>query len=125
MAKLTRIVILGRGFAGTAVARRLEQIFPPDSGYLKGITGGNARIPVPADRINLRMVLGNKVVFESVNANRRYFELGVKHFGEFEERWPGPLSRFITKRLPACRLTSFARAWKLATNTSRWCSRYD
>lgn len=57
-------------------------------------------IPVPADRINLRMVLGNKVVFGSVNANRRYFELGVKHFGEFEERWPGLLSRFITKRLP-------------------------
>lgn len=81
MAKLTRIVILGGGLAGTAVARRLEQICPPDSAYLKGINGGNAMIPVPADRINLRMVPGNKVGFGSVNANRRYVELGVKHFG--------------------------------------------
>lgn len=67
---------------------------------LMGITGGTRTISIPADRINLEMVLGNKVVFGSVNANRRYFELGVQHFGEFEQKWPGLLSRFITKRLP-------------------------
>lgn len=67
---------------------------------LMGITGGNKTISVPSDRINLEMVLGNKVVFGSVNANRRYFELGVKHFGEFEHKWPGLLSRLITQRLP-------------------------
>lgn len=74
---------------------------------LMGITGGNRTISIPSDRINLGMVLGNKVVFGSVNANRRYFELGVKHFGEFEHRWPGLLSRFITKRLS---LDSFREA---------------
>lgn len=67
---------------------------------LLGITGGSRTISVPADEINLAMVLGNKTVFGSVNANRRYFELGVRHFGEFERRWPGLLSRLITKRLP-------------------------
>lgn len=67
---------------------------------LMGITGGDRTIPVPADRINLEMVLGNKVVVGSVNANRRYFELGVRHFGEFEQAWPGLLSRFVTRRLP-------------------------
>ena len=67
---------------------------------LMGITGGTRTISIPADRINLEMVLGNKVVFGSVNANRRYFELGVQHFGEFEEKWPGLLSRLITQRLP-------------------------
>jgi len=67
---------------------------------LMGITGGTKVISVPADRINLEVVLGNKVVFGSVNANRRYFELGVRHFGDFERKWPGLLSRFITKRLP-------------------------
>lgn len=67
---------------------------------LLGITGGDRTIAVPGDRINLETVLGNKVVFGSVNANRRHFELGVRHFAEFEQRWPGLLSRFITKRLP-------------------------
>jgi glucose 1-dehydrogenase len=67
---------------------------------LLGITGGDRKIPVPADRINLEFVLGNKVAFGSVNANRRYFELGVAHFGDAERRWPGLLGRFVTKRLP-------------------------
>jgi len=66
---------------------------------LMGITGGDRTLSVPSDRINLGMVLGNKTVFGSVNANRRYFELGVRHVGELEQRWPGLLSRFITRRL--------------------------
>lgn len=67
---------------------------------LMGITGGDETISIPSDRINLEMVLGNKVVFGSVNANRRDFELGLRHFGELERKWPGLLSRFITERLP-------------------------
>lgn len=67
---------------------------------LMGVTAGDRMITIPSDRINLEMVLGNKVVFGSVNANRRYFELGVEHFGELEARWPGLLGRFVTKRLP-------------------------
>lgn len=67
---------------------------------LTGITGGDRIIEVPADQINLGLVLGNKVVFGSVNAHRRHFELGLRHFGELERKWPGLLSRFITERLP-------------------------
>ena len=35
-------------------------------------------VEVPADRINLDFVLGNKVMVGTVNANREYFEMGVK-----------------------------------------------
>lgn len=67
---------------------------------LMGITAGARMITVPSDRINLEMVLRNKVVFGSVNAHRRDFERGVRHFGEVERRWPGLLARLITRRLP-------------------------
>ena len=66
---------------------------------LTGVTGGDAMREIPADKINLEVVLGNKVVFGSVNANRRYFELGVGHLGEIRNKWPGLLERFFTQRL--------------------------
>ena len=36
----------------------------------------------------------------SVNANRRYFELGVQHFQQAERQWPGIFERLITRRVP-------------------------
>ena len=38
-------------------------------------------IEVPADRINLEFVLGNKVMVGTVNANREYFEIGREGHG--------------------------------------------
>jgi len=67
---------------------------------LTGVSGGNSRIEIPSDVINLEMVLGNRVAFGSVNANRRYFELGVQHFQQAEQRWPGIFERLITRRVP-------------------------
>ena len=69
--------------------------------------GGSRKLEVSADHLNLEMVLSNKVVFGTVNANRRHFELGVRHLREIEVRWPGLLSRMITRRLP---LKDFADA---------------
>src|SRR5262249_56411487 len=37
---------------------------------LASVTGGNREITIPADRINLGFVLGNKVMVGTVNANR-------------------------------------------------------
>lgn len=74
---------------------------------LTGVSGGSRKLEVSADHLNLEMVLSNKVVFGTVNANRRHFESGVRHLQEFEVRWPGLLSRMITRRLP---LEDFARA---------------
>ncbi|MBI5755400.1 MAG: theronine dehydrogenase, partial [Nitrospirae bacterium] len=33
------------------------------------------------------------------NANKRHFDLAVKHFKDFQERWPGLLNRMITRRV--------------------------
>lgn len=66
---------------------------------LAGVSGGNSRIQIPSDVINLQMVLGNRLAFGTVNANRRYFEMGVEHFQQAEQRWPGIFERLITRRV--------------------------
>jgi threonine dehydrogenase-like Zn-dependent dehydrogenase len=63
---------------------------------LSSVTGGNREITVPADRINLDFVLGNKVMVGTVNANREYFESGVKDMAQAESEYPGWLGRLLT-----------------------------
>src|SRR5690348_814512 len=63
---------------------------------LSSITGGDHRVEVPADRINLDFVLGNKVMVGTVNANRESFEMGVKDLAQCEAQFPGWLSRLLT-----------------------------
>ena len=67
---------------------------------LVGVSGGTGQIQIPGDVLNLRLVLGNRLVFGSVNANRRYFEMGVRHFQDGEGRWPGIFEKLITRRVP-------------------------
>jgi len=63
---------------------------------LSSVTGGDRMIEVPADRINLGFVLGNKVVVGTVNANREYFEAGVRDMAQAEAEYPGWLQRLLT-----------------------------
>lgn len=66
---------------------------------LTSVTGGDHKIEVPADRINLEFVLGNKVMVGSVNANREYFELGVRDMSQAELEYPGWLGKLLTDRV--------------------------
>ena len=63
---------------------------------LSSVTGGDRKIEVPADMINLQFVLGNKVMVGTVNANREYFELGVRDMAQAEAEYPGWLGRLLT-----------------------------
>ncbi len=63
---------------------------------LSSVTGGDRMIEVPADRINLDFVLGNKVMVGTVNANREYFESGVRDMSQAEEEYPGWLGHLLT-----------------------------
>lgn len=63
---------------------------------LSGVTGGGREITIPSDKINLDFVLGNKVVVGTVNANREYFETGIKDFLQAEMTWPGWLDKLLT-----------------------------
>jgi threonine dehydrogenase-like Zn-dependent dehydrogenase len=66
---------------------------------LSSVTGGDRTIEVPADRINLGFVLGNKVMVGTVNANREYFDIGVGDFARAESTWPGWLEKLLTHRV--------------------------
>jgi glucose 1-dehydrogenase len=63
---------------------------------LSSVTAGDRKVEVPADKINLEFVLGNKVMVGTVNANREYFEMGVKDLAQAEAEYPGWLSRLLT-----------------------------
>jgi len=63
---------------------------------LSSVTGGDRKLEVAADRINLEFVLGNKVMVGTVNANREYFEMGVKDMAHAEAQYPGWLKRLMT-----------------------------
>jgi threonine dehydrogenase-like Zn-dependent dehydrogenase len=63
---------------------------------LSSVTGGDRMITVAADKINLEFVLGNKVMVGTVNANREYFEMGVRDMAHAEADYPGWLERLLT-----------------------------
>ena len=66
---------------------------------LTSITGGNRQLEVPADRINLEFVLGNKVMVGSVNASRENFETGVRDMSQAEAEYPGWMRQLLTDRV--------------------------
>lgn len=63
---------------------------------LASVTGGERIVEVQADKLNQGFVLGNKVMVGTVNANREYFELGVRDMAQAEAEYPGWLSRLLT-----------------------------
>ena len=67
---------------------------------LLSVTGGSTLHEEPIDRINQLLVLGNQVVFGSVNANPRHFAQGVEDFVIIERQWPGAMNRLLTNRIP-------------------------
>jgi len=79
------------------------------------VTGGSRQLEVPADKINLGFVLGNKVAFGSVNANREYFETGVKDLSTAELQYPGWLKKLLTH--PVKGLENYAEMIRLLTES--------
>ena len=63
---------------------------------LSSVTGGDHMVQVPADKINLEFVLGNKLMVGTVNANREYFESGVRDMALAESHFPGWMKRLLT-----------------------------
>jgi threonine dehydrogenase-like Zn-dependent dehydrogenase len=80
---------------------------------LSSVTGGGRAVEVPTDMINLGFVLGNKVMVGTVNANREYFETGVKDLSQAELSYPGWLGKLLTH--PVRGLENFAEMMNLLT----------
>jgi len=63
---------------------------------LSSVTGGDRKTEVESDRLNLEFVLGNKVMFGTVNAHRGHFEAGCTDFARAEIMWAGWLPQLLT-----------------------------
>ena len=63
---------------------------------LASVTGGDRHVEVPADKINLDFVLGNKVMVGTVNGNREYFEAAVRDLAMAAAQWPGWAAQLLT-----------------------------
>ncbi|HKQ96369.1 MAG TPA: glucose 1-dehydrogenase [Candidatus Polarisedimenticolia bacterium] len=66
---------------------------------LASVTGGDKSVTVPADRISLDFVLGNKVMVGTVNANREHFEMAVGDLAKAELEYPGWLRKLMTHKV--------------------------
>jgi threonine dehydrogenase-like Zn-dependent dehydrogenase len=76
---------------------------------LLGIPVGSHKMTMNASQLSLKMVLGNQVLFGSVNANRKYFETGLKDMQKIEDRYPGLLKKMITRRI---KMAGFKKAFE-------------
>lgn len=76
-----------------------------------GITGGERKIEIPSDKINLEWVLGNKLLLGSVNANRTHFEMGIRDLALGDMMFPGVLPKILTN--PVDGLDSYEEMMRL------------
>jgi threonine dehydrogenase-like Zn-dependent dehydrogenase len=81
---------------------------------LSSVTGGDRKVEVPADKINLEFVLGNKVMVGTVNANREYFESGVQDMSAAVLEYSDWLSKLLTH--PVKGLENYDQLFDLLTN---------
>ncbi|MDB5368173.1 MAG: tdh [Rhodospirillales bacterium] len=64
---------------------------------LAGVSSGGRTVDLDLGALNRNMVLSNEVVFGSVNANRRHYELAAASLARADPAW---LGRLITRRVP-------------------------
>jgi threonine dehydrogenase-like Zn-dependent dehydrogenase len=64
---------------------------------LAGVTEPGNKFELDIGRINRTMVLDNDVVFGTVNANRRHYEMAADALARADKAW---LGRLITRRVP-------------------------
>ncbi|PYS98309.1 MAG: glucose dehydrogenase [Acidobacteria bacterium] len=81
---------------------------------LSSVTGGDRMVEVPADKLNLEFVLGNKVMVGTVNANREYFESGVQDMSAAVVEYGDWLSRLLTHEVKG--LENYEQIFDLLTN---------
>lgn len=84
---------------GPTALKTLELVTTNGIVLLNSVTSASNKVSVDSDAINMRMVLGNMLAVGVVNANRKYFEMGVRDFEDYQTRFPGILERMLTARV--------------------------
>ncbi|HLH99921.1 MAG TPA: glucose 1-dehydrogenase [Acidimicrobiales bacterium] len=64
---------------------------------LTGVSSGGRSLPIDGGLLNRQLVLGNDVVFGSVNANRRHYEAGAEALAKADRGW---LGRLVSRQVP-------------------------
>ncbi|HEX9960907.1 MAG TPA: glucose 1-dehydrogenase [Pyrinomonadaceae bacterium] len=85
---------------------------------LSSVTGGDRKAEVPSDKINQQFVLGNRVMFGTVNASREHFESGVKDLALAEAMYAGWLGRMLTH--PVKGLENYAQVFDILNNAGAY-----
>ncbi|MHB1847211.1 MAG: glucose 1-dehydrogenase [Deltaproteobacteria bacterium] len=67
---------------------------------LASVTGGESMMRISPAHLNMELVMGNRVVFGTVNANQVDYQAGVGHLAEAAKRWPGWLESLVTRKVP-------------------------
>lgn len=106
------LILEGTGFS-PLVFEAMEVLAKNGVLVMVSVTGGTRKVEIPADKINLGFVLGNKVAVGSVNANREYFELGARDLSQAELQYPGWLSKLLTH--PVDGLENYKEMMRLLT----------
>lgn len=74
---------------------------------LLSVTGGSYKTNIDMGKWNYEMVLGNRLVFGSVNSNKTHFVQGVNDMLSIEKAHPGAMARLITNRVKIDDFTSY------------------
>lgn len=85
---------------GSLVLDVIHKVGPSGIVCLTGVGSEGRKIPVDATALNRELVLESAVVFWSVNAGRRHYEIAVKALAAADPTW---LDRLITRRVPLAR----------------------
>jgi threonine dehydrogenase-like Zn-dependent dehydrogenase len=83
--------------ATAVIADAVTRTAPSGIVCLAGVSSGGHTIRFDLGDVNRRMVLENLVVFGSVNANRRHYEMAARALAKADRAW---LARLITRRVP-------------------------
>ncbi len=92
--------------AGALVLGAIESAAPDGVVCLTGVSSGSHVLEVDAAALNRELVLENKVVFGTVNANRRHYEQAAAVLAQADRSW---LEQLVTRRLP---LERYAEAFE-------------
>lgn len=81
---------------------------------LTSVTGGDRKAEIASDKINFEFVLGNKLMFGSVNAGREHFAEGVRDMTQCQSMFPGWLESMLTN--PIQGIENFHQMFDLLNN---------
>lgn len=89
----------------------MEALAPNGILVLSSVTGGDRRVEVAADAVNLGFVLGNKAMVGTVNASRGNYEAAVRDMAFAQSQHHGWLPRLVTHRVVG--LDNYREAFRL------------